>query len=113
MADKIDAYARFKEFEAKILPRLREDLKAGLSAQEIMEKYKPEAAAVMVSSMANPLTALAAAEKLLDRTDGKPTQKTEATHRFQNLKEEQLDAMLKSGLESISDDQTEGDGDAH
>lgn len=98
---KIDRYERLREMEEKFLPAIREDLKNGLTADQILKKYEPHAAAALVTSLANPTQSLAAAEKVLDRTQGKPTQKTETTHRFEKLSESELDSFLTSQLTDL------------
>lgn len=91
----------FRDYQSKILKAVREDLLNGMSADQIFKKYEAHAAAALVSQMINPMTAVSAAEKVLDRTQGKPTQKTESTHRFEKLKDAELDSFLTSRLEEL------------
>ncbi len=105
MIAKIDEKT-FQEYNAKILKGIRQDLLNGMKAEEILKKYEAHAAAALVSSLINPITAQGAAEKILDRTQGKATQRTESTHKFEKLKDEELDALLQSRLTEIEDDAT-------
>ena len=50
-ASLIDQLMEFEEFRGSILPAIREDIKAGLSADEIRKKYEAVAAAKMVTTM--------------------------------------------------------------
>jgi hypothetical protein len=103
---KIDDQA-FREYQAKVLRSIREDLLAGMTAEQIFKKYEAHAAAALVSSMINPQTVVAAAEKVLDRTQGRPVQKTENTHHMSKLKDEELNALLKSRLAEVTEDEDE------
>lgn len=91
----------FREYQSKVLKSVREDLLAGMTADQIFKKYEAHAAAALITSMVNPATVVAAAEKVLDRTQGKPTQKTETTHRLEKLKDSELDAFLSSRLKEL------------
>jgi hypothetical protein len=75
-----------------------------MTAEQIFKKYEAHAAAALVSSMINPQTVVAAAEKVLDRTQGKPLQKTEQTHKYSKLKDDELDALLKSRFTELEAD---------
>lgn len=104
MARKLDNLAAFEEFEATILPALRKDLKSGLTAQQILEKYQGHAAAVLASGMflsGTPADARAAAKELLDRVQGKPTERRELTHKLDRMPEKDIDALLVSKLDRI------------
>lgn len=101
---KIDRYERLKEIEESFLPSIREDLKNGMKAEDILKKYKPHAAAALVTSLADPKNAVSAAEKMLDRLDGKPTQKQEVTHKLEKLSDAELDSFLASQFNETSDE---------
>lgn len=88
-----------EEFRNTLLPALRRDLKAGLSAAEITKKYAAmaEARLVMIALMeTNAATAISAAKDILDRSQGKATEKREVTHRFSEMTDKELDAVLVS-----------------
>lgn len=103
---KIDALA-FQQYQAKILRAVREDLLAGMTTDQLLKKYEVHAAAALISSMINPATVVAAAERILDRTQGKPTQRTENIHKLEKLSEEELNALLKTQLSELEPEKKE------
>jgi len=112
-AEALDALAEFEEFRDTILPAIRKDLAAGLDAEHIMQKYQALAAARMVTTLAteqDSSKAMAAAKDVLDRTIGKAKERSEVTHKLQNIPEEQLDSILLSELDNLEDS---GDDDTH
>ncbi len=100
---QLDDLAEFEHFRDVILPALREDLRKGMSAEEIFSKYEAHAAAATVSALATE-DRLPAADKILNRTMGKPTEKKEVTHKLGKLSDEQLDALLQSELTDVDTD---------
>lgn len=105
MLRSLDKLADFQEFQAEILPALRNDLKAGFTAQELYEKYQALAAARTISIVMqdkDSAKALAASKDILDRTLGKAKERTEVTHKLERLPDEQLDSLLLSELESLN-----------
>lgn len=104
MAKAIDQLAEFEEFKARILPAIQKDLKAGLSAKEIREKYAAMVQARLVTdALATEDAGKAAAigKDVLDRVEGKATEKREVTHRYADLKEDEIDAILRSEMEEL------------
>lgn len=100
-AENLDDIAEFQEFKASLLPALRADLKAGTPAKEILEKLKSLAAARLghiVMSELDSGKALSAIKDILDRTDGRAKESIETTHKFQQMKDTDLDALLRSKL---------------
>ena len=100
----IDALAGYELYAANILPAIRKDLEAGLSAIDILKKYSPLAAAraVTVALMEEDGSkALAASKQVIEHTVGKPTEKKEIKHQFEELKDEELDALLNSELKKL------------
>lgn len=96
----------FREYHSKILKSIRGDLLAGMTAEQIFKKYEAHAAAALVSSLVSPKDSVQAAEKILDRTQGKATQKIDSTHRLEKLKDSELDSFLTSRLNELQDDDT-------
>jgi hypothetical protein len=47
--------------------------------------------------------ALSAIKDILDRTQGRAVERTTTTHKFEKLKDEELDALLKSRLKEVAD----------
>jgi hypothetical protein len=101
MIKMLSQVAAFEEFKTQILPSLQQDIKAGLSAEEILKKYAHMAAARQITiamTDADSGRALSAIKDLLDRTQGKPTERKEIKHQFSELKDEELDSLLESVL---------------
>lgn len=103
----VDALAEFEEFRNQFLPAIRQDLSLGMGAEEIMQKYKNLAAAKLVMKIfdaQSDMAQIAAAEKILDRVDGKPVQRQELKHRLEQLSDEELEAAVKSKLMEVEFD---------
>lgn len=104
MADALDELAEFEEFKDQVLPAIRKDLAAGLTESQILEKYKALAAAAVVTittKIDQPAVALAAAKDILDRTRGKAKESKDVTHRFSQMPEKEIDAILASELGAL------------
>lgn len=107
MTDALDELAAYEQYRTEILPELREALSRGATAEEISAKYAAVAAARVASIAAKEADsgkALAAAKDLLDRVQGKAKERTEVKHKFENLKDEQLDSLLLSQLGELDED---------
>jgi hypothetical protein len=106
MANLIDDIAEFEDFQATTLKAIRKDIKKGLGAKELRDKY---AAILQGRLLTDALTtsdlkvAAAIGKDVIDRVEGKPTEKKEVTHKFKDMKEEELDAILKSEIEELED----------
>ena len=106
MSNLLDELKEFDEFKEKLLPAIRKDLTSGMSAEEIRKKYE---AVVQARSIITAVTdkdsgkALAAAKDILDRSSGKATEKKEVTHKFSDLRDEELDAVLQSELQDLDE----------
>lgn len=100
MVNALDQLAAFEQFREEILPALRKDIESGLEAKEIIKKYRSVAAARMVTSMFMPVppAAQAAAKDILDRGDGKATEQKKITVKYEDVEDEDLDALLESRL---------------
>lgn len=97
--------SQFEDYQT-ILSSIRKDLKNGLTEKQLREKYAPLAQARIISEMLtneDGAKALAAARDLLDRTNGKATEKKEVSHRFADMSDKELDAVLKSEEEDLKD----------
>lgn len=111
LVEAIDQLAIFEEFKASLLPKLQEALLSGKPPKEILEMSRAYAAARIASMAAleqNPALALAASKDLLDRTEGKATERKELVHRLGKMRDEELDAMVLSALADGDDDGAEG-----
>lgn len=97
--------AQFEDYQT-ILGFIRKDIKAGLTAKQLQVKYAALAQARVISEMltnADGGKAIAAAKDLLDRVDGKATEKKEVSHRFAEMSDKELDAVLKSEEADLED----------
>lgn len=100
MVEALDNLSQFEEFQEQILPKLREALAQGATAQDIYKLASAAAAAraVTIAVRGEDGQALAAIKEVLDRSVGKPTEKREVKHELANLPDDQLDALLDSKL---------------
>ncbi len=104
--DLIDEVREFQQFKADLLPILRKDVMNGAPAKDILDKVKSIAAArlgLIAASAIDQRTALNAISEILNRTDGKPKESVTTTHKFANLKTEELDALLISKYKDVKD----------
>lgn len=107
-AGQLDDLADYEEWRETLLPALRKDLKAGLTAEEIQEKYKAILAArgVQLGATAeNEAVALSAIKDVLDRRDGKAVERRETIHHLSKLPEKEIDALLLSQLDELDSDE--------
>lgn len=106
MAKMIDDLAEFEDFRQTVLKAIRKDISKGLSAKELREKY---AAIVQGRLLTDALTtedvgkAAFIGKDIIDRVEGKATEKKEVTHKFSEMKDDELDAILKSEIEDLED----------
>jgi hypothetical protein len=99
----LDKLSEFEDYQT-ILKTLQKDVKSGMTDQQLAKKYAPLAQARIISDMLtseNPTAALSAAKDLLDRVNGKATEKQEVTHRLEKLSDNELDALIKSEEEEL------------
>lgn len=91
----------FAKWKRDVLPKLFQATKEGKTAEELYRLFADDAAARLIQiAITSPDQgkALAAAQDILDRTAGKATQKTQVEHKYEKLKDEELDALLRSKL---------------
>lgn len=103
--DKLAAYEAFQEMVPKAL---REALLRGDAPDKLYKDHASIAAARVVQILtteADSGKALAAAKELLDRVYGKATERKEVTHKYQDLSDEELEAILLSEVEDIEADE--------
>lgn len=112
MARSLDKLASYEEFAEGVLPRLRQLISQGLSAEQI--EKDPQIQALLVArqlsiAFTDPdsARALSAIKDARDRTSGKAVERKEVKHQMADAPDEQLDARLKTLLgESSNDDDT-------
>ena len=98
MSKLIDDLQDFEDFKDSVLPAIRRDLKAGLTPKEMRKKYaaRVQARALTTAITSDDGRAMAAAKDILDREEGRATEKKEVTHRYADLDDRELDAILES-----------------
>lgn len=99
LCNMADDLSLLDQIKAEILPKIQKDLLEGISAAEILQKYQAYAAGRLVSNMVMDTDSgksTAAAKEVLDRTMGKAVEKRETTHKYADLTEEELDALVAS-----------------
>lgn len=102
----IEALAEFEKFREEILPMLMDDIAKGISPAEMRKKYQSYLAARQISeALTNPdaSVALQAIKDLSDRNEGKPKETKELLHKYKDLPDDQLDALLHSEQETLDD----------
>lgn len=106
--DVHERLSQFEQFEEEILPALRADILSGKDAAEIYEKFQAHAAARGVTiaiTSKDEGKALSAIKDILDRGQGKAVERRETRHKFADLTDEQLEAVLMTRMEEdIEDD---------
>jgi hypothetical protein len=94
----------FEDFQTNILPALQRDVTAGLTAKQMREKYTAVVQARLITDVLmtqDPKEAATIGKDLIDRVEGKATEKKEVTHRFSEMSDKELDAVLKSEEEDL------------
>lgn len=109
LTESIDDLAAFEVFKKELLKEVREDLLAGKSADEIVRKNAALAAARLVTiaaTDADAKNAIAAAKDIIDRSQGKATEKKEITHKYQHLSDEELNSLILSEAQDVEDEES-------
>ncbi len=106
MIQDLDDLSEFQDFKAEMLPKIRKQLQAGASTKDILNTARAVAVGrlAMIASMeGDSKTALAAIKELLERTDGKVTEKKEIAHHLAAMPTEELDALLITAVTESDD----------
>jgi hypothetical protein len=107
----MEKLALFEEFEQEFLPQLKDLLKNGADSAKMRGEMAPILTAKLLSMAITEKDAgkaLAIIRDQLDRAEGKAKERSEVEHKFSNLKDEELDALLTArlnGNESQNDDE--------
>ena len=104
MAKKLAELEMFEKFKDEILPALRRDIDKKMTPEEMLSKYAALAAARGISialSEKDSSKALGAVKDILDRVQGKATERREVKHKYDDLPDEELDAILMSELQDL------------
>lgn len=106
MADLIDNLTDYEDFVHNVLPALRRDVETGMSTGDLRKKYASLIQArVITEALTNPDAgkALTAAADLLNRVEGKATERKEIKHSLADLPDKELDAILESELKELEE----------
>lgn len=103
---QLDELMNFYEFWQTAPETVRAQVRAGQSADEILRAHSALAAARIVAIAAtaeNVTTALSASKDVIDRAQGRATEKKEITHKYENMTDEELNSLLLSHGEDLKD----------
>jgi len=103
MTRNMDKLKAFDDFQENILPALQKDLRDGMGSEELRKKYASYVQAAQLTQALTDPKAAGERKDVLDRLEGKATEKKEISHRLEKLPEEELDALLLSELEDVED----------
>jgi hypothetical protein len=101
MASVLDELIAFEDFRSTILPKLKEMIAAGKSADEMYswaESYAAGRAISIALTESDSTKALSGVKEILDRSKGKAKERVDVEHRYSKLKDEEIDALLESKL---------------
>ena len=101
MVSTIDDLRQFEEFRQDLLPALKKAIKDKKSSKDILEIARSLVTVRLVTIAAldpSATTALAATKDILDRLDGKATERKELLHSMSKLKDEELDALVITAI---------------
>jgi hypothetical protein len=98
----LDEKMIYDEWSKELLPELKRLVAEGVKPKDILKKFEGLAAAriVAVALTGDEKNALIAARDIQDRVSGKPVETKKLEHQFSDLTDEQLDAMIKSKLQT-------------
>lgn len=103
----IDDLAEFERYRQEVLSEIRKDIESGLTTAQLIKKYDRLAIARIITTAltdTDSARAVAAAKDVVDRAQGKPRERKEITHQFSELPESELDALIKSKLTQLEED---------
>lgn len=100
-AAMLDALRLHGEFVQKVLPDLRELVAKGATPDQLYKRFTSEVAARAITmALVEPdsAKALSAVKEVLDRSQGKATEKHEIKHQYDELSTEQLESLVRSKI---------------
>jgi hypothetical protein len=109
MARSLDRLAQFERYEEEVGSILRDAIAKGLTAEQ-MRKHPKIQALMEARKISIALTdpdssrALAAITDSTNRVEGKAVERKETTHRYEKLKDDELDSLVLSELGELTDD---------
>jgi hypothetical protein len=109
MANALDTRTLMDDIAKEILPILARAIKERWTPEQV--RKHPLVSVLLAARQASiaitdpdSSKALAAIKDLNDRTEGKAVERVEATHKYEKLKDEELDALLASEEASLERD---------
>lgn len=103
MVNMVDELNEFREFRQTIMPRIRKLIKEGKKAEDLYKEHRDMLAARKLSIALDPSVApekaLTAITDIENRLEGKPREARDITHKFAQMPDKQIDALLLSELE--------------
>lgn len=102
-----DEIAEFEDFREKVLPDLRKALENGMTAEQIRKKYHAYLQAREISiglTEEDPRVALTAIKRIIEAEEGKATEKKDISVKYEELSEEELDALIETELKESGPD---------
>lgn len=106
LADTLDQLAEFESFK-ELLPKIRQFVKDGKTAAEMYTYCQSYVAAKGISialTSKDEKTALSAIKEILDRGVGKAADKVEITQRYEQLSDDELEALYRSQEQELEED---------
>lgn len=97
--------AAVEDYHATVPAQLRRLLENKATPDDILQFAASLAAARLVTELSSSHagTAMDAAKQILDRSQGKAIERIQQHHKFEQLSDEQLDALVISKLKEVSD----------
>lgn len=111
-ARSLDELAIQDELWSGVLQSVRDDIRKGASAEELLSKYAQLAAARVVTIAATDADsgkALSASIDILNRVHGKAVERKQIHHKLDKVDSQQLDAILLTEIEALDVDGQEAD----
>lgn len=105
MVRALDQLAGYENYRRDVAPHIRKLMESGASAQKILDSAKELAAVKLVEKALGGTgkDQMVALKELLDRTEGKATEKIEIKNKYDRLGDDELDALLASKLKELKD----------
>lgn len=99
MLDSLEHLTLFQRWQQEVLPRMQAAFKAGKGAEDLYKEFAGDAAAraIMIATTSPDAgKAMAAIVDILNRAQGKPTEQVQLSHKYEKLKDDELDALVLS-----------------
>lgn len=100
-----DDIAEFEQFKEEVIDVVRKDLRSGMSASELRKKWLPVLEAKRISlglleSDAGKQNQIV--KDITDREEGRPKEQKKIEHRFSELPDDELEAIIQTKLKDAS-----------